>query len=293
MPFASERFRAACAVSLLTASTLACGGGPTEPLPLVGESEHFVFLTSTAFATEAEVQEGLDRSEELFAKIAMVVGADLVPSGKITVNLDGPIKGRGPYVDGAGIHLFRYSASEGGYWTLLAHEMVHGFRVDWFFGHEAANWPTFKFYDEAFAEFVAQLVDEDKQGFPFFGFPEDIVAGHWAVNGPFLPLSVLRARHDELNQPCEFQSYPERASWLRYIDEYFGRHILMKIVYPAMNPTDAFIRDLTGMSLAEIDEAWVVRITARFHAHPGAAQLATAYMDRIGQAYVCEAGVDF
>lgn len=277
---------------------LACGDdGPTGPPPVPEElsrsSAHFRFVSTTELATQAEMGEGLLRAEALYEKIAAIVGPELIPSGRITVHLDGDVLDQGPYVDFDGVHLFRYSAAEDGYWALIAHELVHAFGVEWFIRNEAWNWSRYRFFDEGFADFIAQLVDPEKRGFPFYGFPEDVVVGDMVTSGWHIAPEILRRRHDELNQPCEMQAYPERASWFRYVDEIYGRTAVRTLAHPPGNPTSALVETLIGVSLEQIDAGWEEWIAARYTAIPDAHPVAQAYRERTPWTRYCTEGVDY
>ena len=150
-----------------------------------------------------------------------------------------------------GIHLFRYSPDDGGYWVVFAHEMVHAFGLTWFTAHAAWDWPTYRFFDEGFAEYVAQEVDPDRRGFPFFGYPEDVVVGHWIVSDASMPPATMRERHRELNSKCDLQTYTLRASWFRYLDENFGRDAVLEVVYPEFEPTSDVVQEILGVALDE------------------------------------------
>jgi len=281
-------------VALLLPVVVSCGDGPTAPPEALRmESEHFVFLATTASSSEGEMQEGLVRAEALFQRLGHLVGSEHTPEERIRVTLHGDLAGRGPYVDFDGVHLYRYSAEEAGYWAVLAHELVHAFAAEWFIDLEAWNWHTFRYFDEGFAEFAAQEIDPDKTGFPFYGFPEDVVVGHRVVAGEHIPPAVLRENHQALNQPCEVQSYPQRASWMRYVDETFGRDALLALVYPDEEPTDAVVYGITGTTLADIDMAWEAWVIERYAEFPGGAAIAEAYRARTSWARLCVEGVDW
>jgi hypothetical protein len=265
---------------------------PTEELRL--ESARFVFLSCEEHATIAEMEAGVQRAEVLFARMAEIVGSANTPIAKINVHLDGDhASGGRPHVDFDGIHLFRYSEDEGGYWALLAHELGHAFGIPWFVRMEAWNWPTYRFFDEGFAEFMAQSTNPHKRGFPFYGFPEDAAAGQWVVRDEHVPMDVLRVRHADLNRPCEIQAYPQRASWMRYVDEVYGRDALLSIVYPPTEPTSDVVQELVGVGLEQLDQEWQEWITAQYASLPRADQIAQAYRERTSWAHVCRAGVDY
>ena len=279
------------ALGLLLAGCDIDTADPSEELRL--ESPHFVFHSCEDHTTLAEMEAGLQRAETLYDRMAEMVGSTNAPLDKIQVHLDGDVTDQGPYVDFDGIHLFRYSTDDGGYWALLAHEMGHSFGVPWFVRMGAWDWPTYRFFDEGFAEFLAQSVDPHKRGFPFYGFHEDAVVGQWLVRNEDVPLDVLRAQHAHLNRPCEIQAYPERASWFRFVDETYGREATLSLAYPHTEPTSDVVHGLLGVRLDELDQAWEAWILSRYAALPGADHVAQSYRERTSWAHVCRAGVDY
>jgi hypothetical protein len=259
----------------------ACAGTVDPPAPLQMTSEHFLFSATASLSDSVEMREGIARAEALYAAIATVVRPAITPASRVSVRLEGDFTDRGPYVSTDGtIHLYRYSEAEGGYWALLAHEMVHAVDIERAVSIDAGAWPWFGFINEGWAEYLAQLVDPDKKGFPFYGFPEDVVAGFWVTSGIFVAMDVLRWRHVELNQPCEHQAYPERASWFRHVDEAFGRDAALALAYPPTEPTAAYVESILGYPVEAVDRQWRTWLTTRYAAAPGAPLQAQAYRVR-------------
>ncbi|MEQ9306148.1 MAG: hypothetical protein RJQ14_19700, partial [Marinoscillum sp.] len=94
--------------------------------PLELTSEHFLFTATTQTSSMEEMQEGIERAEELYIALTKIIPADFQLDSIIVVVLNGNYESQGPYVDGDGaIQLWRYSAAEGGYWSLFTHELVH------------------------------------------------------------------------------------------------------------------------------------------------------------------------
>ena len=257
------------------------------------ESEHFIFESTTEKASEGEMSEGIVLAEELFEKVSAFLGPDHTPSDRIRVMLEGDFGTQGAYVDFDGIHLFRHPPTDGGYWAVFAHEIVHAFGVPWFIAHAAWDWPTYRFFDEGFAEYVAAEVDPDRRGFPFYGYPEDVVVGGWVVSGTAIPPATLRERHEQFNTRCDLQAYTERASWFRYLDESFGRAAVLQVVYPEMEPTSALVEGVVGVGLDEVDSAWEAWIRDRYASYPSAEAIAQAFRDRTRWYQTCLTGVDF
>ncbi len=285
-------------VRLLTAALVvaACGdssAGPVERLELDGE--HVRLVAPIGNATLEEMEQGLEEAEAHFASIANLVGAENTPSRRIIVVLEGPKQpnATGGYADAAGtVHIYQYPEWLGGYFSLLAHEMAHSFRDEYNDSVSTWSWRTAGFIEEGFAEFVALTVDPAKIGFPFYGQPEKVITGYWVTSGQAIPLEVLRQNHD-LNQPCEYQAYVQRASWFRYIDETHGRQAVLDVAYSPVEVTSEVTRQLLGVSLAELDAGWEQWAAARYAALPDQTEAIEAYFSRVPESGICVAGVDY
>jgi hypothetical protein len=97
-----------------------------------------------------------------------------------------------------------------------------------------------------------------------------------------LTLSQLRASHEEINQPCQFQGYAMRASWFRYIDEVLGREVLHGVVSAKNGWHPEAMEAVLDMSLDTIDADWRRWVLARYASHANADSEAEAYRARIG-----------
>ena len=249
--------------------------------PLEVSSEHFHIVADTYTSSEAEMQALLEQGEAFHAAILAISPPDLRPDPTIEVRLNGKFRSQSPYVDSVGtVHLWRFSAEEGGYRALFAHELVHAIAFDQLAEADSLESPDPGFYSEGWAEYAALLVDPEKPGFPLFGFDEDVVVGHWVSHGG-LALATLRAAHEELNKRCEFQGYILRASWFRYADEVLGREVLLDLVAAREGWAPDAIEAVLGKGLDEVDADWRAWVRARYTAHPNADSEAEAYRERI------------
>ncbi|MFQ3249474.1 MAG: hypothetical protein ACI9O6_001282 [Glaciecola sp.] len=271
--------------ALVIFALIGCG---TFAQPIELSSKHFRFTATSHTSSMEEMQEGIDRAEELYTAIAAIIPSDVQLDSVIEVRLNGNYRRQGPYVDGDGtIQLWRYSAEEGGYWALFAHELVHAIAFDAAVELGVLEWTSLGYYNEAWAEYVAQLIDPDKTGFPFYGFDEDVVVGHWVSQGG-LSMTSLRAHHEELNLTCAHQSYTMRASWYRYVDETYGRQAALDIMFGGREMRPRVVQAILGDSLAEVDAGWRTWVLTRYAEHPRADAQTAAYRTKVGSYQPCQ-----
>jgi hypothetical protein len=264
-----------------------------SPEPLSRESEHFVFSSATDKTSVSEMNEGLELAETFYDRIEQIIGGHRMPSSKIKVLLKGPFIDQGPWFDSAGVHLYRYTPEEGGYWALFAHELGHAVKEDYYIEEEVWNWEYFGFYDEGFAEWIATQIDPGKQGFPCYGYSEAAVAGYLVSTDQHVPMEALRASHTGLNEPCKIQAYPTRSSWFRYIAETYSEIKLLEIVFSEEEPNNEFVASLLGEELPQVDADWRSWITAAYNTDPEAEMTANAWQTRTSWAHYCIEGNEF
>ena len=228
---------------------------------------HFAVFWRTREGTVEHVRRILADAEAAFDGISRIVGVERTPTRRIVLILAGPGQApdgtwRTPNVDDRGrVMLFRYGDDMVSYGAEVAHELVHAFRRhsgDWLSG----------FVEEGFAEAVAMEVDPDEVGFPRYGNPLVVVAGHLFARSEALPLSQIRARHRELNSRCRLQAYVERAAFFDYLKRTSGIDALVKLVYRSSEPTDADYVDLFGQPFAGLVERWESDLLAAYRNHP-------------------------
>src|SRR5690606_554348 len=117
--------------------------------------------------------------------------------------------------------------------------------------------------------------------FSLFGFPEDVVVGHWLKQGG-PTLAEYRDLHKELNLRCQGQAYILRASWFRYVDEALGREVLLNLAAARESFDPEAVERVLGAPLEQVDADWLAWATARCDAHPDADGQAEAYSARMG-----------
>ena len=255
------------------------------------ETEDFVIIWYDE-AESTEIEGVVAEAKQLHMRIAGLLGEQ--PEGKITIVLGGPsVRPDGerdyPRVDSKGrILLFRFTPDFSNYFNALAHEMVHVFRFD---RRRTADW----FFEEGFAEFVALRVDSSLMGFPWFEFPVTLVAGQWVASGQDIPLTLLRAKHGELNQPCGAQSYALRAGFFDWLGRTFGDKVVIRVgsAAPAGALTD--YEKFFGKSLEQLELDWRAALLAEYKMIPDVEMLAKKYRQESPIKYqqVCSEGEDF
>ncbi len=251
-----------------------------ETITFLEESDHFILHGTSKVTSKQEVDELIKRSESLFADISDFLGDRHPQVSKIHIKLEGDMISKGSYVDFDGVHLYKYREADGGYFAVLAHELVHAFIAPWFIEMKAWDWSTYRFFDEGFAEYVAQKVDSLKQGFPFYGCSEHVVAGNLVATNTHIPCEILRAHHFDYDDACNLQAYPQRTSWIRCLDETFGREALLSVVFPDKEPTDELVDSLTGFTLIELDAIWESWIIQKYNSIQGAQEIIEEYKNK-------------
>ena len=269
---------------LITAGCLASCSYFADRLEV--SSEHFRIVADTSTSSEQEMRALLERGEVLHAAIRAIAPDDVSWDPTVEVHLHGNFRSDVPYVDGDGtIHLWRYAPEQGGYEALFAHELVHAIAFDAAVEMGVLEWPFLGFYNEGWAEYAAMLIDPDKTGFPFYGFDEDVVVGHWVTHGG-LSLAALRNAHETFNR-CWHQAYTMRASWFRYVDQVYGRDVLLDVVYTQDGYAPDVVEAVLGATLETVDAHWRSWVSKRYAAQPNADAKQQAYLAYIGTYAPC------
>ena len=276
---------------LALAIVLSCVGVAAAEETLRLESDHFVI--KAVAGTEPETLEmAVSRGEAYYEAIHEILGYE--PKAKVIVQLRGdaeqPDGSWGyPRVDSFGqIHLYKFTQEPESYFNALAHELVHVFR---FRRSTGTDW----FFEEGFAEFVARRVSSSLDGFPWYGYPVDLVAGQWLASGDDVPLELLRTRHRDLNLPCKLQSYSMRASFFLYLAEAHGTDRLLEMSNqkPAGEPSQ--YEEFFGADFATLEARWRAHALEKYSALEKADILAKQYRTQSPAQYsnVCQEGEDF
>ncbi len=260
----------------LVITLAALGFAATGCAPIEAQGDVLHIVAKRRHASKKEIRSMLEVGEALLPEIAALHPEDIVMDDAIRVELHGRY-GESPYVDDEGtVHMWRFSEAEGGYHALYAHELVHAIAYDDLVGPAADDIENSGFYLEGWAEYVALQVDPGKTGFSLFGFDEDVVVGHWLLEGG-PTLADYRTRHEELSLRCQGQSYILRASWFRYVDEELGREVLLDLAAGREGWDREAVEAVLGASLEQVDADWEAWARARYDAYPNADAEAEAY----------------
>ena len=272
-------------------ATAAIAGEPGASLQpeLHRETERLVIVGRHDSVSEQELELAKSKGESFHAAIREMLGE--APASKIVIALHGPAERADgswgyPHVDGQGtIHLYRFTPSPEGYFSALAHEMVHAFRLRRLPHHDM-------FFEEGFAELVARRVDSSLAGFPWYGYPVELVAGQWIAGGEDIPLETMRNRHRSVNLPCKLQTYALRGSFFSWLGTTYGddKLIAMSAAGEAGAPSD--YERLLGKPFAALAQEWREALLARFRAVDDGETLARRYRRESPAQYIPVCGRD-
>lgn len=235
--------------------SMACGLAPREQAgqDQTVSTDHFTFSWNPSQTTGAEVAKAQSFCEDIYDKLANVIGEERMPSYKMMVLLEGNgMKENGsktpPYVDRQGrIHLFKFRNED--YFEAFAHELVHAVRIN-----RIPNWEPF--FEEGLASTLADLIYRSQSGFPLFGYERSKIMAYFMQEENYISLSTLRARHRELNLKCQLRSYIPREDFFCYLRDEYGISKLLKFAYASQVGSLDLYRDVWGNSFEELESAW-------------------------------------
>ena len=255
------------------------------------ETSRFTVFWSMDEASVDQVHDLVEVLDAYYAEISSIVGPERTPDRRIVVFLGGSGQApdgtwRFPHVDRAGrVFLYRYSPGFDAYAVEAAHELVHAFR------RASGLWLS-GFWEEGFAEAIAMAADPNDVGFPRYGYPLTVTAGHLLAWDEYLPLEEIRTRHRELGSRCQLQSYLERASFFAYLVEQQGLAALVKLSDQRSNPGDDDYVRVYGRPFSELVADWEAKLLSDYQATPGADEMARRYRQEppIAGRQMCPAG---
>lgn len=256
------------------------------------ETEHLRIEWRTGQASPEAVERAQHEGEELYRAIHELLGHGT--GSKVVILLEGPAQRsdgswRYPHVDSWGrIHLYRFGPDPGHYFSALAHEMIHTFRIHRVPHH---SW----FFEEGLAEMVARRVDGSLSGFPWYGFSPTLVAGQWLESGEAIPLAMLRSNHRRLNLPCKAQSYSLRGSFFDWLGNAHGIDRLMAMANEPRAGTIEQYRRYFGKSFDSLVDSWKESLAAELDAIDDAEEQARRYRTEtpVRSMNLCRRGEDF
>jgi len=256
------------------------------------ETDHLIIEFEPGAVSDVGLETMQVDGEKFYAAIYEMLGYE--PPNKIVILMLGPAERPDgswgyPHVDSWGrIHLYRFGPTHHSYFSALAHEMVHVFRIqrkphnDWFL-------------EEGFAEFVALRVDSSLAGFPWYDTPITIAAGQWVAIGEDIPLRTMRENHRELNQPCKAQTYSLRSAFFDYLGKAYGDDVVLKLADQERAGELADYEKLFGKEFDAMVMEWREHLLAEYNQIEDVENLARRYREESPIQYmpVCREGEDF
>ena len=255
------------------------------------QTERYALFWRTEEASTADVHELGRVLDAYYDGISALVGPERTPQRRIVVVLGGHGQApdgtwRFPHVDRAGrVFLYRYSPDFSAYAVEAAHELVHAFR------RAAGIWHS-GFWEEGFAEAVAMNVDPGDVGFPRYGYPLTVAAGHLLVWNQYVPLQEVRKRHRQIGRRCQLQAYLERAAFFDYLVKLEGIHALVEFAYQPRSPQDEDDARVYGRPFEKLVADWETQLRSEYLATPDADAMARRYRAEppIDSRPICETG---
>lgn len=279
-PLASCRAPVAAASVLFLAAV--CASAQEVPLPPgfdgFMEGERIAVAWRTADGSQDEVREFIERATLYFEALEDVLGPERTPEDPVLVALGGSGRAadgtfRFPNVDREGrILMFEFTGQFADHIVEFPHELVHAFRRKLGYWHSG-------FWEEGFAEAISMEVYPDDEGFPRYGFPLDVAAGHLLAQGEYIPLADIRDDHSGVGQACQLQAYLERASFFRFLVEERGVASLVELAYGEVTPTDSDYERVYGQPFSELVAAWEAALLEAYSSIPDAEDQARRYRE--------------
>ncbi len=227
-------------------------------------SEHFVYVWNYGETTSEEITEAKVFAEEVYMKLEKVVGEANMPQEQLIITFGGEgvdrTRGRKrtPHVDNSGrIHLYRFD--QGGYLSVLPHEMVHAIRIN-----EIPIWNGF--FEEGFASAIAYQLYPQMGGFPRFSHSLALIAGYWLTSGRGIPLETIRKQHSRLNLKCQLQTYVTREDFFNYLAGQGGVTKLVDFAYSRDVGSLEGYKRVWNKPFSELASDWEKDLKRRFEA---------------------------
>ncbi len=257
------------------------------------DMEHFVLVWNENETKTEEIDEAKVYAEEVHGKLTQILGAANMPKDKLIVTFGGEgmdrarQKKRTPHVDFSGrIHLYRFD--EGGYLSVLPHEMVHAIRMN-----NGRRWDGF--FEEGFASAIAYHLYPGREGFPRFSYSLDLIAGYWLESGRGIPMETMRTQHNRLNLKCQLQTYVTREDFFNYLAVNYGMEKLVDFAYSNDVGTSGLYERIWGKSFKALASDWESDLRSRYQRLENTSALVDEYFKTTSAKYipVCAAGIDY
>lgn len=186
------------------------------------------------------------------------------------------------------------------YKASFSHEIVHALRHWYTKGHSQNSEIGFIFLEEGLAEYVSSIAVPNKDFFSLYGLPLDFVAGYLVKNNLDIPLeminsSIENADLEKLNVKCRFQTYPLRASFYNFLDEVYGRNLLIKLIYFDGKISPNIYNKIYNKPFDVLVTEWKKWITNKFSkiSTSTISQFSNKYKERTKDKYFCQKAKDF
>lgn len=221
---------------------------------------HIVVRAEAAHATAAEVERvrqvaeaGAKALDKLLPSMPRQFVVVLAGDG---FGPDGALKVSTVSLETEEIVLYRFPGPGGGYEASVVHELVHASRL----AHTRAQLPNYAtgagFIEEGFVELAATKAGWPSQGFPLYGMPVDVVAGHWLSRAEAVPLSALLRQHGTLNGRCPAQAYSQRLSFFFMLEERFGWEAVRRWAFATDGSSAEGFARVFGVPLSSVVASW-------------------------------------
>jgi len=245
-------FAAFTGVAFLTAcSTTPIANSPRRV------SQHFEFYWEGDTVSKEELQNLESQLEIAYPKVADYLRFNFSSRFKVVLGSEAK-DGDVPQVDEKGvIRLFRFPFPGKAFLQGVPHEIVHAVRHERNTRVEGGRepHPGFYFMEEGLAQYISDEVAGPHISFPTFGRSLDVIAGNWIREKASIPLSVLFTS-PEVSFKCMLQSYPLRASFLKYLFETEGKQKVLRLVNAGSRFDPDLFRRYLGRDADELFFAW-------------------------------------
>jgi hypothetical protein len=247
-----------------------------EGYALRHETDRIVLLASEGELNASRLAAMATELGEYAVRVRELLGSNRAPDVQLVVVLDGRGQtGDGPpripHVDRPGrIFLYWYREGASDYLVSAAHEMVHAYR-------RAARTRYAGFTEEGLAQAIALRASPEGGGFPRYGTPIPVAAGHLVAAGSDIPIRDLWKNDVTVRRRCMIQAYLQRESFFAFLADRFGLGSIIELVYDLKPNDEASWVAAFGSSFDGLAAAWRSDLLAVWEATPDREALAHRY----------------